>query len=75
MENSYAFSWDWKDQPKWSEIFDAIQCLNEIGLSAYHYEIETGSDEYGLLVSANSGLDDKQAYEEWIRLIYFNDAP
>ena len=70
MEHTYSFSWDWKEQPNWRQIFKAVQDLNEQDLTAYHYEIKTGSDEYGLLISANNGLTDKQAYDEWVRLEY-----
>ena len=68
MEYTYSFCWDCKEQPTWTQIFKAIQDLNGQDLTAYHYEIETGSDEYGLLISAYSGFTDKQAYDEWVRL-------
>lgn len=70
MDNTYAFCWDWKAQPNWKIIFEAVQDLQDQNLGAYHYEIETGSDEYGLLVSAHSGLTDSEAYRVWCETLY-----
>ena len=65
---SFSFSWDWKSQPEWIGIFKAIDELFSRGHSAYHYEIETGSDEYGLLISGYSGFSQKEAVELWMQL-------
>ena len=70
METNFSFSWDWKEQPPWDKIFKAIESLYSSDLTAFHYEIETGSDEYGLLISANSEYTQQEAFDVWHNLEY-----
>lgn len=69
MNKNFAFCWDWKKQPNWKYIFNAIQELNSIGLTAYHYEIETGNDDYGLLISSTPSYNKTDAFSIWKKTI------
>lgn len=60
---SYALSWDWKTQPNWVEVEEAIIDLFDNGYRPAFYEIETGSDQYALLISSEHGLSESRQIE------------
>jgi len=66
---SFAFSWDWKSQPDIGEILDASQNLWRQGLPVFHYDIDTGCDEFGLLITDKGNMTKDQAYAEWERVL------
>jgi len=70
MTLDYSFTWDWKEQPNWNKIADAIGELNENTRDKIRfYDIETRSDEYGLVISVND-YDETEAYQVWERGLY-----
>jgi len=67
---NFAFRWDWKEQPNWIEISNAIAQIISNGYTTINLiEIETGADEYGLLVSTEM-LSKEKAFNEWEMLIF-----
>lgn len=72
MTLDYSFTWDWKEQPNWNKIADAINELNETTRDKVRfYDIETNADEYGLVISANE-YDETEAFQTWERGRYGN---
>jgi len=66
---NFAFKWNLKEQPNWIEISNAIvQIIN--GYTTVNFtEIDTKSDEHGLLISSEK-LSKEQAVREWEMLIF-----
>lgn len=64
MTQYYTFVWDWKEQPPWNKISDAVNKLKQQSSDIIFYDIETGSDEYSLLISVNE-YDEDEAYKVW----------
>ncbi|MAX81732.1 MAG: hypothetical protein CL843_16340 [Crocinitomicaceae bacterium] len=73
MENTFAFSWDWKETPDFEAIAEAWNKIAMAGLPPVKYNIDTGSDEYGLLLSSKQDLTAADAYKQWHELIYENE--
>lgn len=68
MIENYSFSWDWKSKPKFKHIIDTIRIIIDNGQIPYHYEIDTNSDQNGLLISCNKNLSKTEAFEIWSNL-------
>lgn len=73
MKNTYSFRWDWKEQPNFTKMFKVIQMFSENNLTPYHYLIETGSDDYGLLITCDNTLSNDEAKNRWELLEYNED--
>lgn len=58
-------SWGWKDSPDWSEIQKAVDRINKDSFKdgIYFYDIETGCDEYAVLICGHK-INDEVA-SEW----------
>lgn len=48
----FELHWDWKSQPKWNEVEEAIIDLLDHDMKPHFYECESGGDDHGLLISS-----------------------
>lgn len=54
-------TWDWKEQPDWSEFAAA---LRKLGARVRLYEVDTQSDQFALVLS-NEDLTEADLAELW----------
>ena len=64
-----VFIWDWKEQPDMDEIFEAIEEFLDEKIRPYFYIVDTGGDDYGVLISDIKELNKKQSCKLWNKLI------
>lgn len=72
MAQEYAFCWDWKATPPFKKIVNSAIEMQQRGLDIAIYEINTGSDDEGLLLSSNKYNKD-EVKDIWEKLYYGND--
>lgn len=46
-------TWDWKEQPNWKDVMKAIEKAQSFNSGVRIHEIETGADEYAIIVSTS----------------------
>jgi hypothetical protein len=66
VASSRIFQWDWKEQPDWGDVNDAVQDLWVAGdPPPLIFSVpSTESDQFGLIVT-NWGLTNQQKNEVW----------
>ncbi|WP_143960261.1 hypothetical protein [Litoribacter populi] len=65
---NHAFTWDWKAQPDWQGIEDAITDIMDKGYKPSFHDMETGGDDHGLLITSVQNISTEKAME------LFNDT-
>lgn len=62
-KNVFVHIWDWKEQPNFNEIQSSV---NELDGKPTFTEVQTGSDEYAVIISTSdiSESDAKRFYKK-----------
>jgi len=62
-------TWDWKTQPEWHFIQSVISnFLGRHGYGIYIEEVETGNDEYAIVISKNE-IGGTEVYQHYVDAI------
>ena len=56
-------TWDWREQPNWNHVIKAIDKVRGFNSGMKIFEIETGSDDYAIIVAtANVSKEEAERY-------------